>query len=178
MSGRMHRLRVELQGYLPVERGVRYDAAGDARLPIALTERQRVPEAFFPTAPEQAKEVQAATAEALELPVEVANSIGVKLRLTPADEFLMGSPGSEKDRCSDDGPQHRVRITRPFYLGVYEVTRAEYEQVMGVNPSAFSAKGKEAARVKGLDTSRHPVGKGAWARCSRPGTGIWPVWWP
>ncbi len=55
-----------------------------------------------------------------------------------------------------------MRITRPFYLGLYEVTQAEYQQVMGVNPSSFSAEGKEAGKVAGLDTSRHPVETVSW----------------
>ena len=57
------------------------------------------------------------------------------LKLIPAGEFLMGSPDDDKDADNDEKPQHRVRITRPFYLGVYEVTQAQYEAVMGNNPS-------------------------------------------
>ncbi len=67
-------------------------------------------------------------------PKEITNTIGMKLKLIPAGEFLMGSPESEESRNSDE-KQHRVRITKPFYLGVYEVTQSEYEKVMGENPS-------------------------------------------
>ena len=42
------------------------------------------------------------------------------------------------------------------------MTQGEYEQVMGSNPSRFSAKGKEAGRVAGKDTSRHPVEMVSW----------------
>jgi formylglycine-generating enzyme required for sulfatase activity len=66
----------------------------------------------------------------------IRNSAGMKLNLIPSGEFLMGSPESEAGR-GDDERQHPVRITRPFYIGVYEVTQREYEAVMGVNPSAF-----------------------------------------
>ncbi|MBC8876924.1 MAG: SUMF1/EgtB/PvdO family nonheme iron enzyme, partial [Planctomycetes bacterium] len=45
----------------------------------------------------------------------------------PAGEFLMGSPAEEKGREPDEGPVHRVRITKPFYLGKYEVTNAQYQ---------------------------------------------------
>ena len=68
------------------------------------------------------------------------NSIGMPLVLIPAGEFMMGSAASEKDRDDDEGPQHSVRITKPFYLGVYEVTQKEYEAVMGSNPSTSRAR--------------------------------------
>ncbi|MGE0756406.1 MAG: caspase family protein, partial [Pirellulaceae bacterium] len=68
------------------------------------------------------------------------NSIGMKLALIPAGEFRMGSPENEEERSSGEY-QHRVRITKPFYLGVYEVTQGEYERVMGENPSWFSRGG-------------------------------------
>jgi len=62
------------------------------------------------------------------------NSVGMKFARLPAGEFLMGSPKDEADR-DDDEVQHRVRITKPFYLGVYEVTQVEYVRVMGKNPA-------------------------------------------
>ena len=64
---------------------------------------------------------------------EVTNSIGMKFRLIPAGEFTMGSPESEPDR-DDDEKQHRVEISRPFYLGKYEVTQGEWKSVMGTEP--------------------------------------------
>ena len=57
---------------------------------------------------------------------EITNSIGMQLRLIPSGEFMMGSPDGEKDRESDEGPVHRVRITKPFYLGVHEVTVGQF----------------------------------------------------
>ena len=75
----------------------------------------------------------------------ITNSIGMKLVLIPAGEFLMGSTDEDKDAEGDEKPQHRVRITRPFYLGVYEVTQEEYETVMGQNPS-YSRQGWQAQR--------------------------------
>ena len=83
---------------------------------------------------------QAETAAALGVPVEVTDSIGIKLRLIPAGEFMMGSPDNEEERRDDEGPAHRVRITKPFYLGVYEVTQEQYVQLTGNNPSKFAGK--------------------------------------
>ncbi|HQU45660.1 MAG TPA: SUMF1/EgtB/PvdO family nonheme iron enzyme, partial [Pirellulales bacterium] len=96
-----------------------------------------------------------------EAPRDVTNSIGMKLRLIPAGRFWMGSPESEVERGGGER-RHQVRITRPFYLGVYEVTQAEYKRVMGDNPSDFSSGGKAAVLVSGLDTRRFPVENVSW----------------
>jgi formylglycine-generating enzyme required for sulfatase activity len=70
-------------------------------------------------------------------PVEITtNSIGMKLKLIPAGEFMMGSPGTEAERSGNE-TQHRVTLTKPFYLGVTEVTQEQYQKVMGKNPSEF-----------------------------------------
>ena len=50
---------------------------------------------------------------------------------------MMGSPGQETDRYSDEGPQHMVTITRPYYMGIYEVTQEQWKAVMGTSPSSF-----------------------------------------
>ncbi len=68
----------------------------------------------------------------------LTNSIGMKLKLIPAGEFQMGSPANEEGR-DDDEHHHRVRITKPFYLGVYEVTQGQWEAVMETRP--WSDKG-------------------------------------
>ena len=70
----------------------------------------------------------------------VVNSVGMRFALIPAGKFLMGSPDSEEGRFDDEGPQHEVEITRPFYLGVYPVTQQQYRKVMGTNPSHFTRK--------------------------------------
>ena len=70
-------------------------------------------------------------------PELIENSIGMTLKLIPAGEFMMGSPDSDKDAHADEKPQHRVRITRPFYLGAYEVTQGQFRAVTGANPSGF-----------------------------------------
>jgi formylglycine-generating enzyme required for sulfatase activity len=74
----------------------------------------------------------------------ITNSIGMKLTLIPAGEFMMGSPDSDSDAAGDEKPQHRVRITKAFYLGATEVTQEQYEKVMGQNPSSFTESGPDA----------------------------------
>jgi formylglycine-generating enzyme required for sulfatase activity len=83
----------------------------------------------------QAREYQRAWAEHLGVPVEMTNSIGMHFVLIPPGEFDMGDADATAD-CPET-PKHRVGITKPFYLGLCEVTQAEYERVVGGNPSKF-----------------------------------------
>jgi len=98
----------------------------------------------WPFDPAEAKRRQEETAAALGVPVEkhVDLDDGVKLTLVliPAGEFDMGSPKGEEDR-DDDEVLHRVRITKPFYIGKHPVTQAQWEAVSGPSPSDF--KGAE-----------------------------------
>ena len=61
-----------------------------------------------------------------------------------------------------EGPQHQVKITKPFYMSVTEVTQKDYIALMQLNPSEFSERGKRSEAVKGLDTSLHPVELVSW----------------
>lgn len=92
----------------------------------------------------------------------ITNSIGMKLVLIPAGEFMMGSPDSGAGGSPNEGPAHQVRITRPFHLGIYEVTQSEYQGVMDSNPSYFSTDREGRARVSGEDTKQFPVERVSW----------------
>jgi formylglycine-generating enzyme required for sulfatase activity/serine/threonine protein kinase len=132
--------------------------------------------AIAPFDAQQARKHQEAWAKHLGVPVEITNSIGMKLVLIPPGEFMMGSPkelieeelkipGIEdwyRERLPGEGPQHRVRLTKPFYLGMYAVTQGEYQRVMGTNPSEFSATGRHKDQVAGQDTKRFPVEHVSW----------------
>ena len=61
----------------------------------------------------------------------VTNSIGMKLVHIPAGSFVMGSPPNEKNRESDEDPQHQVKISKAFWMGQTEVTQAQWWVVMG-----------------------------------------------
>jgi formylglycine-generating enzyme required for sulfatase activity len=66
-------------------------------------------------------------------PTELVNTIGMKLKSIAAGEFEMGSIDYDNEK-----PRHPVRISRPFYLGVYPVTQREYLRISRKNPSHFS----------------------------------------
>jgi formylglycine-generating enzyme required for sulfatase activity len=96
------------------------------------------------------------------LPKEVTNILGMKFVLIPAGTFLMGSPPEEVGRSADEGPQHEVTITRPFYLGVYPVTQMQYQLVMKASPSHFSRSGRGKDLVKDMETRNFPVERVTW----------------
>ncbi len=72
------------------------------------------------------------------------NSLGMEFVLIPAGEFLMGAFPQDKNAGDDEKPQHKVRITKAFYMGKYPVTQEEWEKVMGNNSSEFQKAGKKA----------------------------------
>jgi formylglycine-generating enzyme required for sulfatase activity len=90
-----------------------------------------------------------------EVTVELTNSIGMKLVLIPKGTFMMGSPESEKEREPDE-VQHEVTLSKDFYLGVTEITQAQYQKVMGENPSYF-----QGDEIQG-ESSNHPVEQVSW----------------
>ena len=69
-------------------------------------------------------------------PKEITNSIGIKLMRIPKGKFLMGSPETEEGRSKDE-TQHEVTISQNFYMGATEVTQAQWQKVMGNEPSKF-----------------------------------------
>jgi formylglycine-generating enzyme required for sulfatase activity/serine/threonine protein kinase/FKBP-type peptidyl-prolyl cis-trans isomerase len=93
----------------------------------------------------------------------ITSTIGMKFKLIPAGDFLMGAPQLELTSEGFERPQHTVRISQPFYLGVYEVTQEEYQEVMKENPSYFSATGRGKDKVAEIgNTSRFPVENVSW----------------
>jgi serine/threonine-protein kinase len=149
----------------------------DLKSQIPNPESLSPPPAVAPFDALKAKEHQEGWAKHLGVPVEITNSIGMKLVLIPPGEFTMGSPKElieeelkahsddpwYKDNLPSEGPQHRVRITKPFYLGTYLVTQGEYQRVMGKNPSWFCTTGEGKQQVAGQDTKRFPVENVFWA---------------
>lgn len=66
------------------------------------------------------------------------------LRLIPPGTFMMGSPSDELGRspsfCNDE-VLHSVKLTKPFYIGVFEITQKQYQLIMDNNPSEYNASG-------------------------------------
>lgn len=79
----------------------------------------------------------------------VTNSIGMKLGVLPPGSFSMGSPETEEKRSGDEST-HTVRLSKPAFMGIYEVTQAEFQRVMETNPSGIT------------DSDRLPVQNISW----------------
>ncbi|MDP8242952.1 MAG: SUMF1/EgtB/PvdO family nonheme iron enzyme [Candidatus Hinthialibacter antarcticus] len=72
----------------------------------------------------------------IDIPNLPANAKPLEMVKIPAGTFMMGSPEDELDRnASRESPLHNVTISQDFYMGIYEITQAQWEAVMGNNPS-------------------------------------------
>ena len=106
------------------------------------------PPAVAPFDVKKANEHQAVWAKHLGVPLEITNSIGMKMVLIPPGEFMMGSTQEEVDqllkeakeknydhwyieRLPAEAPRHRVRLTKPFYLGACDVTVGAFQRFVG-----------------------------------------------
>jgi eukaryotic-like serine/threonine-protein kinase len=115
--------------------------------PAALPQNASPPAAKAPFDAAQAKAHQAAWARYLGVPVEQKNSLGSKMVLIPPGEFMMGSTPEqivaaqkmaedeevkpdtyEWQRMKEEGPQHHVTLTRPYWFGMTEVTVGQFGQ--------------------------------------------------
>jgi formylglycine-generating enzyme required for sulfatase activity len=80
----------------------------------------------------------------------------IEMVLVPAGTFSMGCSPSDASACvSDEVPVHTVTISKPFYLGRYEVTQAQWASRMGSNPSQFQGDGYP-------DAATRPVERVSW----------------
>ena len=84
--------------------------------------------------------------------IDLGKGITMDLIGIPGGKYLMGSPESEPERSNDEGPQHQVTI-RPFLMGKYLVTQAQWQAIMKNNPARFT------------DDDENPVEKVSWFDC-------------
>ncbi len=118
--------------------------------PVRLPEARRANPRQYPSPPKPIRilaKVVEAKSQLKHITVDVGKGITMKLVKIPAGRFIMGSSSNESGRDGDEGPQHRVTISKSFYMGVYEVTQAQYQAVMGKNPSKFKGVNRPVEKV-------------------------------
>ena len=79
-------------------------------------------------------------------PKNFTNSIGMKFVWISPGTFTMGGPKEEKER-DDNETQHKVTLTKGFYMGIYPVTQAQWKAVMGSDPSYFKGVNRPVESV-------------------------------
>ena len=76
----------------------------------------------------QARRIQQDLANRLNIPVQVKNSLEMKLNLIPPGDFLMGAADGDTEALPIERPQHKVTLTSPWYLGTTEVTVGQFRR--------------------------------------------------
>jgi len=117
----IHRIKVERDGYLPYQTSVEIKEGETKELPVYLAKPEPKPEPV---------------AESVSPGKKIINSIGMEFVYIPPGTFMMGSPENEPGRENDE-KQHRVTLTKSFYMQTTEVTQGQWKAVMGNNPSYF-----------------------------------------
>ncbi len=121
-----------------------------------------------------------------EIAVDLGGGMKMELVLIPSGEFMMGSGelaeetaaffkknygmhfetaelAEEFNRLQDEHPQHRVRITKPFYLGTYNVTRGQFRQF--VKDTGYKTDAEKHGQAWGWDRGQkdfYPNEKYSW----------------
>jgi hypothetical protein len=157
---------IELKGGKPdgvvINNGVFKLTRGNTEL-VTITREAKLaakptpPIAKAPFDAAEARQYQKTWAEHLGIPSELEIELPTNQKLTlvliPPGEFLMGSTDEEQTRLlaeaqgdraairsiSTEGPSRQVQITQPFYLGKYEVTKAQWQAAMGGDPATLKS---------------------------------------
>ncbi|MEM7579171.1 MAG: protein kinase [Cyanobacteria bacterium P01_A01_bin.80] len=78
---------------------------------------------------------------------DLGNDVTLDMVEIPGGDFLMGSPADEEKRRDSESPQHKVNV-KPFFMGKFAVTQAQYEEIMGKNPARFKGEKRPVERFR------------------------------
>jgi TPR repeat protein/formylglycine-generating enzyme required for sulfatase activity len=118
-------LRFELEGYKAAARTVTVEANRTVEVSVLLEKLRGAEEGQAWTVPE----------------------LNLEMAYIRPGTFTMGSPASETERSSDEGPQTQVTLTKGYWLGKTDVTQAQWEALMGSNPSHFKGADRPVEQV-------------------------------
>jgi formylglycine-generating enzyme required for sulfatase activity len=80
----------------------------------------------------------------------LGNGVNLEMAAIPGGTFMMGSPENEERRRDNENPQHQVTVPS-FFMGKYPVTQAQYQAIMGNNPSRFKGSQRPVESVSWRD---------------------------
>ena len=122
-------------------------AAAEKAIRAALARRPADPEAL---AVRKKLDAYARPAERITVDLcRLEKRVTMQLARIPAGTFAMGSPKTEAGRRAEEGPRHQVKITKPFYMGVTEITQAQWHAVMGTTISQQRDKANRSWELRG-----------------------------
>ena len=117
-------------------------------------------------------------------PKEFTNSMGMTFARIDPGSFVMGTSedqlqaihGGHYAWVKDEIPYHRVQITEPFYMSIFEVTQSQWKEVMGTDPSFFKGDELPVERVswKDVQTFINKLNqREGWEACALPTEAQW-----
>ena len=77
---------------------------------------------------------------------DLGNGIKLEMIAIPGGTFLMGSPENEAERYDSESPQHQVTVPS-FFMGKYQLTQAQYQAIIGLNPASFKGDNRPVEKV-------------------------------
>ncbi len=127
-----YRIKVTRDGYRTYETRVDLKEGKSERISAYLKKAEKP--VIEPLKPEETEEDNTED--------KISNSLGMKFVYIAPGSFMMGSPGDEPSR-EDDEKQHKVTLTKGFYVQTTEVTQGQWKKIMGNNPSYFKECGDD-----------------------------------
>ncbi len=130
--------------------------------PPRETKRTEIHAADWPLDEPGAKTMQARTGHPTRKTLDLGNGVTMEMVLIPAGQFIMGSD----DGADDESPPSLVRIERPFWMGVSEVTQAQYIQFDPTHKNGYMDQNHKDHTTPGypLDIPNYPVVRVSWRR--------------
>ncbi len=89
--------------------------------------------------------------QARQVAIDLGKGVTLEMVHIPAGTFLMGAAPNEAEASSDEYPQHQVTL-KSFYIGKYQVTQAQWQAIMGNNPSYFKGEKRPVENVNWGET--------------------------
>jgi formylglycine-generating enzyme required for sulfatase activity len=126
------------------------------------------------TVNDQGEEINHIRKQVKYLSLDLGNGIEMDLMLIPQGTFLMGSPATEKDRDNDEEPIREVTMSS-FFIGKYPVTQAQWEAIMGNNPSFFRGAKRPVESISWHDCTQfcQKLSQKVGAKCRLPSEAEW-----
>jgi formylglycine-generating enzyme required for sulfatase activity len=129
----------------------RYDSAAEVLAALANQKTRVIPTPTNPPKPPTNINVNINAQSSFT--EDLGNGVKLEMIAIPGGTFWMGSPTNEAERNNDEGPQHQVTVPS-FFMGKYPLTQAQYQAIMGNNPSYFKGNNRPVEAVSWDDAVR------------------------